>query len=156
MAERPAPTKYHWLRLRSVAHPTEEPERVVAAMRFVAGMDEGQFAAVLEDAPMETHHGLVQHVYEAALERSREVRGLLDRIFALEGVPGRLQETLEARTDEDGVLYLRLDKQAAYLGELRLTDGEDAIQLRLKLETYPATRAAAMAGLEGMLRRGKA
>ena len=156
MADRPAPTRYHWLKLRSVAHPTEAPERVLAAMRFVSGLGEADFAAAVKDSPMETHHGLVQHVYEVTLDRSRQLRDLLDRLFALEGVLPRLQATLDARTDDDGVFYLRLDKQAAFQGDLRLTDGEDAVQLRLKLETSPATRAAALAGLEGLLQRGKA
>jgi RNA-binding protein len=156
VADRPAPTKYHWLKLRCVAHPTEDTAKVLAALRFVSGLDEPRLAGALKDAAMESHHGLVQHVYEATLDRSRELRDLLDRVLALPEALQRLQATLEARTDEEGVLYLRLDKQAAFLGELRLTDGEDAIQLRLKLETYPATRAAALAGLDALLRRGRA
>jgi len=47
--------RYHWLKLRAVAHPTEDLPRVREAVRFVAGLPEDAFAPVLSDLPMETH-----------------------------------------------------------------------------------------------------
>jgi RNA binding exosome subunit len=45
---------------------------------------------------------------------------------------------LPGRVDEDCFFYLRLSKQDAFLGDVRITYAEDAISLRGKLEAYPA------------------
>jgi RNA binding exosome subunit len=143
--------RYHWLKLRAVAHPTEELPKVREAVRFVSGLPEEAFALVVADLPMETHHGLTSHVLEATVERSRALRDVLERVLAVPGARERLRATLDARTDEDGLLYVRLDKQAAAQGRLELTQGEDCVQLRLKVEAYPAGRDAALAMLTRLL-----
>lgn len=147
--------RYHWLRLRAVAHPTEEVTRVREAVRFVAGLPEEQFAAMLTDTAMETHHGLASHILEAQLDRSRALRDVLERVLAIPGARERLRATLDARTDEHGLFYVRLDKQAAAQGRLEVTQGEDCVQLRLKVEAYPAGRAAALAMLGRLLESGR-
>lgn len=141
------PLRYHWIRLRATAHPTEDLAKVEAAVRFAAGVPE----LALTSEAMETHHGGTVHLVQAVVDKSRAVRDLLGRIFALPGARGELAATLEARTDDDGVFYLRLDKQEAAQGRLALTRGEDAVQLRLKMEHYPATREAALASLRALL-----
>lgn len=148
-------TTYHWLRLRAVAHPTEDPAKVQAALRFVSGLDEAAFGAALRPTPMETHHGLPLTVYEVVVDRSRPLRDVLARILALPGALPRLAATIDARVDDDGILYMRVEKQAAFAGELRLAEGEDAIQLRLKVEAYPAGRDAALGVLRRMLDSGR-
>jgi hypothetical protein len=148
MADRPA--TYHWIRLRAVAHPTEDLGRVRQAVRFVAGGD-----VVLHETQLETHHGLPQTVVECVLERSREVRGLLGRLFALAGALDQFRAELDRRTDDDGVFYARADKQEAYAGRLVLTGGEDCVQLRLKVEAYPAGREAALKVLDAVLASGR-
>lgn len=141
------PLRYHWLRLRATCHPTEDLAKVELAMRNAAGMAD----VALKSEPIETHHGGTVHVLEAVLDKSRSVRDALERLLALPGAREDLTATVEARTDDDGVFYLRVDKQEAYAGRLALTRGEDAIQLRLKMEHYPATREAALASLRAML-----
>jgi RNA binding exosome subunit len=79
------------------------------------------------------------------------VRDALGRILDLPGARDDLRATVDARTDDEGVFYVRLDKQEAFAGRLALTRGEDAIQLRLKLETYPATRERALEALGRLL-----
>lgn len=141
------PVNYHWLRLRAVAHPTEDLGKVRQALQFVAGTE----CEVTETA-LETHHGLPQHVLEAALPRGRALRDALDRILALPDAE-QLGAELDRRTDDDGVFYMRVDKQAALLGSLVLTSGEDCVQLRLKVESHPASREAAMEALAPILAR---
>ncbi|MEK6985303.1 MAG: RNA-binding domain-containing protein [Candidatus Thermoplasmatota archaeon] len=145
-----APLRYHWLRLRAVAHPTEAVEKVAAAVRFVAGVD-----AAPQETILETHHGLPQHVLEVALERSRDVRDLLGRLLALPGARDKLRAELEARVDDDGLFFVRFDKQEAYAGRLVVTSSEDCVQIRLKTESYPSGRAAAIRDLTRLLESGK-
>jgi len=147
---------YHWLRLRAVAHPTEDVGRVRDAVAAVAGMPPAEAAAALTEERLETHHGLPLTLVEARVERAKDVRAVLDRVFALPGALDGLRRTLDSRVDEDGILYLRLDKQAAAQGTLRLADQEDAVQVRVKPEAHPATRAAALGILSGVLEAGRA
>lgn len=154
MAERET-FRYHWLRLRAVAHPTEDVAKVLQAMQFVSGLDADKFQAMSKDSPMETHHGLTSHILEAVLERGRPLKDLLLKVFAIPGALDQLRATVDARTDDDGVFYIRLDKQKAFLGEFALTTGEDCIQLRLKPESYPANRETSVASLTRMLASGR-
>lgn len=139
--------RYHWIRLRATCHPTEDLAKVESAVRFAAGDPD----LALKSERMDTHHGGTVHVVEGVVERSRAVRDLLAALLALPGARGDLTATLEARTDDDGVFYLRLDKQEAAQGRRALTRGEDAVQLRLKMEHYPATREAALESLRVLL-----
>ena len=147
--ETAGPLRYHWVRLRASCHPTEDLDKVAQAVRFVAGQDEAAFKPLV--TALESHHGGTVRLVEAVLDKSRAVRDVLGRLLALPGARDDLKATLEARTDEDGVFYARVDKQEAYAGRLVLTRGEDCVQLRLKLEHYPATREAALASLRRLL-----
>lgn len=153
MTDKPQPLRYHWVRLRANCHPTEELARVQQAVQFVAGLDDKGFQPQV--TALESHHGGIVQLVEATVDKSRAVRDLLQRILDLPGARDDLQRTLDARTDDDGVFYLRVDKQDAYSGRLTLTRGEDCVQLRLKLEHYPATREAAVAALQALLANAK-
>lgn len=153
MTDKPQPLRYHWIRLRANCHPTEDLAKVQQAVQFVAGQDDKGFQPQV--TPLESHHGGTVQLVEATLDKSRQVRDLLQRLLDLPGAREDLQRTLDARTDEDGVFYARVDKQDAYAGKLTLTRGEDCVQLRLKLEHYPATRDAALASLGQLLAAAK-
>lgn len=45
----------------------------------------------------------------------------------------KLNSTLYDRLDSSGNLYIRLDKQSAYRGRLKLYEGDDVIKIRIKL-----------------------
>ena len=49
-----------------------------------------------------------------------------------------LIKELPQRVSEDSNFYLRLSKQDAYLGDVRITYADDAITIRAKIATYPA------------------
>lgn len=147
----PQPLRYHWLRLRATCHPTEDLTKVTQAVAFVAGDPALKPTATA----LESHHGGTVQLVECVLDKSRAVRDLLQRLFDLPGVREELKTTLESRTDDDGVFFARVDKQDAYAGKLIMTRGEDCVQLRLKLEHYPSTRAAAIAALQRLLDQSK-
>jgi RNA binding exosome subunit len=60
--------------------------------------------------------------------------------------------------DEEGNLFLRLDKQRAFLGELRLSGSEDIISVRGSVKAYPKRREIALGVadeyLKGLLGQG--
>lgn len=153
VAEKPQPLRYHWIRLRATCHPTEDLAKVSQAVAFVAGADPATFRP--EVTALDSHHGGTVQLVEHAVDKSRAVRDLLQRLLDLPGARDDFARSLDARVDDDGVFYARTDKQDAYAGKLTLTRGEDCVQLRLKLEHYPATREAAVEALGRLLASGK-
>ncbi len=56
----------------------------------------------------------------------------------------RLRREIPERLEGDSHFHLRLDKQAAYKGLLRLTDSKDALDVCALIKTYPARRESAL------------
>ena len=56
----------------------------------------------------------------------------------------RLRREMDQRVDDECHLHFRLDKQAALMGEVHLTDSGDAISVSAHLESYPARREKAV------------
>lgn len=138
----------HHLRVRAFRYGTEVPERVDAAIRTVYPPlgDEGE--PTIERTETEGHYGNPIEIYEAHLETAEQLRLVFDRLHEA-GILEQLVDELEDRVTEDTELFLRFDKQAAYRDdELVLGDG---IELRAKVEAYPATREGAIANLEAYL-----
>jgi RNA binding exosome subunit len=139
--------RFHWLKLRATCHATEEPERVRHAMQFLSGLDLQAFEGVTEATRIDSHHGGEVWSFETTLSRAGDIRRALAPLRA--ATPGLAGE-LEARTDDDGVLYLRFDKQEAVLGRVLATRGE-GVQVRLKPEVHPAGRERVVAALAAWL-----
>lgn len=78
--------------------------------------------------------------------RKREGLKFFDRLREAlpEGEMKRLRREVDLRVDDDCNLHFRLDKQAAYQGEVRLADSGDAISVCAHLESYPARRERAL------------
>lgn len=132
--------RYHWFRLRASAHPTEDVSRVAAALRFVSGMDAETFDEAVTATDLPSHHGGTVTLLELQATRQRTVRDAVGRLLDASVV-----NELDARTDDDGTLYVRFDKQAAFQGRLQPTRGEDAVQVRFRIEVHPAGRERAIA-----------
>ncbi|RDE13325.1 MAG: hypothetical protein C4K49_08785 [Candidatus Thorarchaeota archaeon] len=63
-----------------------------------------------------------------------------------------LAATLMQRIDERCVLFVRIDKQAAYLGHLKLATGPDMISVKVHIQQYPrCTQETAASLIEGLL-----
>jgi RNA-binding protein len=56
----------------------------------------------------------------------------------------KLHNEVPTRVDENNHLHLRLDKQAAYEGRVRLTDSKDAIDVSVHIASYPSRRENAI------------
>ncbi|MCD6576104.1 MAG: hypothetical protein J7K73_03015 [Nanoarchaeota archaeon] len=76
--------------------------------------------------------------------KGRKARDLTKKILeALSELERKeLKDEIRLRLSEEGKFYLRFDKQIAYKeGKIVLCDEEDAIQIILSLEGYPAKMA---------------
>jgi RNA-binding protein len=137
----------HWVRLRATSHPTEVLDRVGDAVQFVSGLDADTFAELTEVSDLESHHGGTVHLVETIVKRQRDIR----TVFASIGAGGAKPSELDARTDEDGVFYLRFDKQQAVGKDIVATRSEDAVQVRIKPEVHPSRRENALEALSAWL-----
>jgi RNA binding exosome subunit len=65
-----------------------------------------------------------------------------------------LEATLERRLDEKCVFFLRIDKQASFLGELQLSKDSDLISVQIHLRQYPrCVRSEAIAFIQEHLQK---
>lgn len=121
---------------RVFCHATEDEVKVVQALKFASGLED------ITREVTEGYHGNPIIILEAFVKQKRRSEDLFSRLNEVE-----LQEilaSLDKRMDDDCNLYLRLDKQEAYLGNLKLTTNDDAIAVRAKVESYPKKRENAM------------
>ncbi len=91
------------------------------------------------------HHGNEILILSSSL-RKKEGLKFFDRLREIlpEGEMERLRREIDLRVDDECNLHFRLDKQAAYRGDARLTDSGDAITVSAHLESYPARRERAL------------
>jgi hypothetical protein len=125
----------HWIEARVHCHATEDEGRVRKAL------DGSCEAGSTKSERLEGHHGnpivrLTRHVEDRAA-----VRATWDR-WRGSGLLVAIRPDLTARVDDEGILHVRLDKQAAYAGTIALAKDTDAIDVRVRLRAFPATPEA--------------
>ena len=111
------------LDLRVYQHATEDREKVVAALRLVAG--DGEPAA----RRAEGYYGNPIVIWETGVSGRADLEGFWGRLRDAGLCPG-LEENLEERTNEAGELFIRFDKQEAVAGRLALSQGDDVVSAR--------------------------
>lgn len=115
-----------------IAHATEDPEKVREALMNILP-ERAREDAAISCRHMKGHHGNPILLYVASISKPRALRALVDELSAkLDELDKRvLSNELISQFDEDGNLYIRLDKQAAFGNRVQLTQG-DPIRLKLK------------------------
>ncbi|MWV65131.1 RNA-binding protein [Halorubrum sp. JWXQ-INN 858] len=135
---------FHYVDLRTFVYATEDEKRVEEALRTFLPE-----TVDLDRVENVGHHGDRIVVLSARVETADEMRHVLDRLATLDDLD-RVLDELDDRVDDNCALFLRLDKQAAFKGDVRLGPG---ITLRSKVEAYPAKKEAAVANARETLER---
>ena len=133
----------HYISFRVFVHATECEESVVSALRYVTDLEE------FKRIEAEGHHGNLIIILESEIRRRKEMDALFGRMEST--VIQEILGTLEHRVDDNCNLFFRLDKQAAFQGEIRLADHDDVIRARGKIESYPKRRETAMVSIREYL-----
>jgi hypothetical protein len=124
---------------RAFVAATEDENRVREALSVFVPLDRITRTVALG------HFGNEIGILEAALRR-KETAAFLSLLR--EQLPSqdleRLRREIDERLEGESHFHLRLDKQAAYKGMLRLTDSADALDITVLVKTFPARRAAAL------------
>lgn len=139
----------HRIDVRAFRYATEAPERVEAAIETVVPEAvDPEAAAQLDRTTTEGHFGHPIDIYAVSLSDADAIDAIFRRLAA-SGALSTIVDELDARVNQDCELFVRLNKQAAFADEsLELGDG---IELRIKLEAYPATPDRAIENLMGYL-----
>ena len=120
------------LEVRVYAHSTEDPERVVRAVLNVFPEDVGEVR--FRRRTVSGQYGDSITILRAEVRGSKARKALRRLIQSLDKDDlNRLLSEVPLRVDEAGNLYVRLDKQEAYLGRLRLAES-DPIRLKFSFK----------------------
>jgi RNA binding exosome subunit len=130
-----ASVPFHYVDVRAFCYATEDERRVETALRTLLPED-----TEIDRTESEGHHGDRIVVRSARVENADGIRHVLSRLASAPEF-GRILDELDDRVDENCSLFVRLDKQAAFRGEVRLGPG---ITLRAKVEAYPAEQETAV------------
>jgi len=136
----------HYITLDAFVHATEDPSKVENALRLFVPED-----CEINMAKTGGHFGNPITIFTAKLEK----RACKQFIEILKSLPAtelsKLRRELAQRVDDGCNFHVRLDKQSAYNGIVRLTQTEDAIDIRMKVKTYPSRRDSAIKVMEDLL-----
>jgi RNA-binding protein len=137
-----ASVPFHYVDLRAFCYATEDEKRVEDALRTYLPEE-----FPIERAETEGYHGDRILVLSARIETADDVRHVLSRLRESADLE-RVKRELDDRVTENCELFLTLDKQAAFHGEVSLGEG---ITLRAKVEAYPAKKESAIENVREML-----
>jgi hypothetical protein len=120
--------------LSAIAHATEDLERVCLSVKNLMPSDLQKTISFKKEYAT-GHHGNPIVTVKATIDGKDAIERFLRDIGTRLSLLDRstLSESLSRFIDNDGNLYLRFDKQAAYLGEVRLKQ-QDPVRMRIRLK----------------------
>jgi len=144
----------HHIRVSTFAHATEDPEKVLEAMGIFFPEDVPSEDIEFEILETEGYFGNPIKVINAELKRSKSVKKMLEHLKELLNEEDKeyLLENLEEKVDETGTFFIRFNKQKAYLGEVAVGEGEDIIQVKIKVKTFPMKKETVVKTIKEWLR----
>ena len=117
--------------VRFCAHATEDPDKVMKAVYNILPAEQTE-EVTFNKSSMEGHYGNPITFFETRIKNKEAIRALVENISANLGSLDKteLNRTID-RCVEKGNLYLRLDKQAALQGKIKLVTS-DPIRIRIR------------------------
>ena len=139
-----------YIEIRVFAHATEDPEKVRTAVRNVLTNELSEIL-VFEKTSCTGHHGNLIILYTAKLSEKKLLPPLLEKIGREITSLDReeLDRDLKLHMERSN-LYLRFDKQSAFLGILRFSQ-EDPIHLKIHFKDKSAQQIMELARQAGLL-----
>ncbi len=134
------------VQFRCIAHATEDLDKVRKAMEFVTGRSD------FEVKKEKGYYGNEIIILHLEIRKKKEIENFWRRMKEY-GIVDEILPILEDIVDSHGTLYLRFDKQEAYLGKLALATHGDVIALRAKIKSYPMKKRIAMENFKKFIQR---
>lgn len=128
--------------IRAFAHATEDSDKVLKAMQNILPIELSE-TVIFRKSNVSGHHGNPIALFEARIKDKKAAGAVFGKVCQNLGIPDK--ESLSREIDrhlEKSKLYLRLDKQSAFLGEFKL-GVEDGVHLCVHFKRH--TREDVMA-----------
>ncbi len=123
----------HYLELRALSYPTEDPSKVKKAIQNILNLDPEKIDEELQEKETESYYGSKITKYTYRTKRWSQVKTFMKRISQETELP----ENLEKHLNNEGGFYIRFNKQKAYQGKLETTESGDAVHVKVKIASYP-------------------
>jgi RNA binding exosome subunit len=120
-------------RFRTYCHATEDEARVRQALMFISGIQD----KAIEVTVNKGYHGNEIRVLEAELKKGPALTKFLESLAEAK-VFEKVKDEISVRIDDEGMFYLRFDKQEAFNGKIVLDSGSDTIQASIRVQAYPS------------------
>ncbi len=134
-----AKIRAHHVRITTFIQATEDEDKVLEAVGTFIPEEIEDEDVTLDVDETTGFFGNPIKVVNVEIKRSKAVRKFLDHFRELLSEEDRryILENLDEKVDEEGTLYVRFNKQKAYLGEPEVDEGGDTIQVRIKVKAFP-------------------
>ena len=120
-----------FIEVRSFAHATEDSSKVIEALKQILPTEHAE-EVEFKRTNLKGHYGNPITLFEARMSEEKMVRDFVDSLFPrISAIDKENLLTEIGLHVEKGSLYLRLDKQAALSGEIKLCTG-DPIRVRIQ------------------------
>jgi RNA binding exosome subunit len=123
---------------RAYVRTTEVFERVVSAVLSIFPEHLRQ-SVLIESSKAEGQVGDTITIVSGALDGEEDCEAALDYLFGQMDRQSRriIERSLDIRLDDQCIFFLRIDKQAAFQGLVRMANGQDVISVKLYFKHYP-------------------
>ena len=123
---------------RAYARATEVLERVVASVQSIFP-EHLRKKLTITKSKAEGQAGNAIIVINATLDGQKDCEPVMNYIFEQMDSNSRraIERSLDIRLEEECVFFLRIDKQAAFLGNLKMADEADVISARFHFKHIP-------------------
>lgn len=122
------------IEIQSIVHATESREKVLKAIKNVLP-DQCHGLIKLSEQRLKGHYNNPITLFKFKLDDQRAIKAFIESLAARLDPSDKeyLSENIGRHLSEDGRLYLRLNKQSAFLGQIKL-GREDPIRIQMKLD----------------------
>jgi RNA-binding protein len=129
----------HNISYRAFVYGTENKEKVLESIKTLFPNSSPQCEAT------EGYYKNTVLILNNKIDKKREIKDFVEKLSKL-NVPARkrILNSLEDKMDDFGNLFLRFDKQRAFLGDLKVVNHGDSIHLKIKIAAYPAKKKVAI------------
>ncbi len=143
----------HHVRLTTFIHATEDEDKVLEAIGTFIPEGINEEDVLLDVLETTGYFGNPIKVVNVKIKRSKAVRLFVDYFKDLLSEEDRhyILDNLDEKIDEDGTLYVRFNKQKAYLGEAEIDEGEDVVQVKIKIKAFPMRKEAVVKAVKEWL-----
>ncbi|NPV50532.1 MAG: hypothetical protein HPY60_04965 [Candidatus Methanofastidiosum sp.] len=122
-----------WIQIETFSHATEDIEKVKSLLsKFFS------FEVTYNINKTYGHFGNEINIVTVELSRNKEIKDFISNFISIID-KAHVLETLERRLDEDGILFVRMNKERLYNDDFTIDDNGD-ILISMKFVTYPKSR----------------